>query len=95
MDIRYFKKYIEPKLINYKLIYDSFPNGDFGALERVSIEGNDKIGSVNFWSQGWLGIDIYDLVLDELIMNVLLEPKELKEQEIAINKFLGILLNEK
>jgi hypothetical protein len=95
MNIDYVNKIITPKLKNYKLTYNSFPNGDFGSLERIAIEGINKVASIDIWSKGWLNIDIYDLILDEQVMNVLLEPEEIKEQEDAIVKLLGILLDEK
>ena len=95
MDINYFKKYIAPKLKDYVLTYSSYPNGDFGSLERVVIESVRIIAGVDIWSKGWLDIDIYDLNLDEQVMNVLLEPTEVKEQEDAITRLLSVLLNEK
>ncbi|MCO6527152.1 MULTISPECIES: hypothetical protein [Snodgrassella] len=95
MNIDCIKKIIIPKLKNYKLTYNSFPNGDFGSLERINIEGINKVAGIDIWSKGWLNIDIYDLVLDEQVMNVLLGPEEIKEKEDAIVKLLGILLDEK
>lgn len=95
MDIRYFKDNIAPQLSNYKLTYSSYPKGDFGSLERVVIEGNGKIAGIDIWSKGWLDIDIYDLLIDKQVMNVLLEPIEIQKQEDSIKQFLDILLNEK
>lgn len=95
MDMSYFKDNIAPQLSNYKLTYSSYPSGDFGSLERVLIEGNNKIAGVDIWSKGWLDIDIYDLLLDKQVMNILLEPIEIQRQNDAIKQFLGILLNGK
>lgn len=92
MSINCFKKELAPKLKDYKLTYSSFPSGDFGSLERVVIEGKSKIAGIDFWSKGWLEIDIYDLFLDAQIMNILLDPSETKEQNNAIKKFIEILL---
>ena len=61
-------------------------------MERVVIEGNNKIAGIDFWSKGWLEIDIYDLVIDDQIMNILLYPSETKEQNNAIKRFIEILL---
>lgn len=94
MDIRYFKEHVAPELDGYELIYNSYPEGDFGLLERVIIEGRGKIAGVDIWSKGWLDIDIYNVILDEQMMNVLLEPTEIKEQEDAIIQLLWILKNE-
>ena len=33
-------------------------------------------GGIDFWSLGWLGIDLYDYEKEELLIDVLLEPTE-------------------
>ena len=33
-------------------------------------------GGIDFWSSGWLEIDLYDYEKEKLIINVLLEPTE-------------------
>ena len=92
MDMNDFKKILAPMLKNYKLTYSSYPNGDFGSLKRVSIEGENKIACIDFWSKGWLALDIYDLILDDQIMNILLDPFKIEEQSNAIKQFIRILL---
>jgi len=87
MDMRYFKDNIAPQLSNYKLTYSSYPKGDFGSLERVVIEGNGKIAGIDIWSKGWLDIDIYDLLVDKQVMNVLLEPSKFKNKKIQLSNF--------
>lgn len=89
MDINFFKKEIQPILEGYNFQYSSFPNGDFGDLERVEFEGHNKIGTVDFWSKGWISIDIYDLILDDQLINLLLGPDE--EQLKAIETLVSIL----
>lgn len=95
MDMSYFKKYVAPQLNSYKVTYSSYPNGDFGNLERAVIEGGNKIAGIDIWSKGWLDIDVYDLILDEQVMNLLLDPTEIQQQQNAIEKLLRILLNQK
>ena len=92
MNMNEFKKILAPMLKNYKLTYSSYHNGDFGSLKRVSIEGENKIACIDFWSKGWLALDIYDLILDDQIMNILLDPFEIEEQSNAIKQFIRILL---
>lgn len=89
MGINFFKKEIQPILEGYNFQYSSFPNGDFGDLERVEFEGHNKIGTVDFWSKGWISIDIYDLILDDQLINLLLGPDE--EQLKAIETLVSIL----
>lgn len=76
MDIFQFNEEVKPLLQGYSVEYSSFPNGDFGDLERVELEGFNKLATVEFWSKGWISIDVYDCACDEQIMNVLLSPEE-------------------
>ncbi|EQA4282135.1 hypothetical protein ACX2VI_003108 [Cronobacter dublinensis] len=89
MDIVIFKKEIEPVLTGYEFQYSSFPGGDFGDLERVEFEGCNKVGTIDFWSKGWIGIDIYDLIQGGQLINVLLEPDE--DQLKALENLVRIL----
>jgi hypothetical protein len=77
MDILKFDQEFKPLLKGCALEYSSFPNGDFGDLERVELEGFNKLATVEFWSRGWIGVDVYDVVLDQQVMCVLLSPEEM------------------
>lgn len=77
MDVLKFDQEFKPLLKCYTLVYSSFPNGDFGDLERVELEGFNKLATVEFWSRGWIGVDVYDVVLDQQVMSVLLSPEEM------------------
>jgi hypothetical protein len=76
MDIHWFQENVKPRLQDCSFTYSSFSGGQFGDLERVELEGDRKLGTVEFWSEGWLGIDVYDLDLDDQVMNTLLSPEE-------------------
>lgn len=89
MNIIFFKKEIEPILVGYDFKYSSFPEGDFGDLKRVEFEGHSKVGTIDFWSKGWISIDVYDLILDDQVLNLLLGPDE--EQLKAIENLVNIL----
>lgn len=91
MNIEYFKKSILPKLEGYEFHYSSFPNGDFGSLERVEFENGIKFGTIDLWSKGWVNIDIYDRELDEQLMNVLLSPSEVTQWEKTMVNFYHVL----
>lgn len=91
MDITFFKTEIAPRLAGYELKYSSFSNGDFGDLERVEFEKNDKFGTVDLWSKGWVGIDVYDSHLDLQLINLLLSPEESGLEKKAIDNLLRIL----
>lgn len=75
-DTLWFNENIKPFLNGYLLSYSSFQKGDFGNLERIELEGFQKLATVEFWSKGWVGIDIYDCTLDAQVMNVLLSPED-------------------
>lgn len=77
MDILKFDQEFKPLLKSCALEYSSFPNGDFGDLERVELEGFNKLATVEFWSRGWIGVDVYDVALDQQVMCVLLSPEEM------------------
>jgi len=94
MDINYFKSEVAHLLDGYELKYSSFKNGDFGDLERVEIEGKNKLGGVDFWSKGWVDIDVYDCILEEQILNFLLSPDELKKQDEAIKILIKVLVSD-
>jgi len=94
VDINCFKSEIAPLLANYELRYSSFRNGDFGDLERIEIEGFNKLGTVELWSKGWLSIDVYDCILDIQLINLLLEPIDIEEQKKAIETLLKVLIND-
>jgi hypothetical protein len=65
--LEWFKKEVSPDLLNYKITYRSYKNGDFGDLDQVIIESKILEGGIYFWSSGWLGIDLYDYEKEELL----------------------------
>ena len=75
----------------YKFEYTFFKDGDFGDLDRVEFEGNEKGGNVDFWSSGWLNIHLVDYKNEGELLNVLLEPHQEKEQEQAFEKLQSLL----
>ena len=90
MDVNDFNQNIKPLLKKYSFEYSSFANGDFGNLERIEIEGCNKVGTVEFWSQGWIGVDVYDCSLDDQVINVLLSPEEKDLTEQLFIRLLDI-----
>lgn len=91
MDAFQFNKEVKPLLKDYSIEYSTFANGDFGNLERIELEGFNKLATVEFWSEGWIGIDIYDCAFDEQVMNILLSPEEKDLVPKAFEKLLDIL----
>ncbi len=87
----WFKETILPALKEYQVKFSFFKGGDFGDIERIEFEGKDKGGGIDFWSSGWLGINVYDYKEDREIMNILLEPQENLEKEKAFNDLQIIL----
>lgn len=91
MDVYGFNERIKPLLKGYTVEYSSFSDGDFGSLERVELEGLNKLATVEFWSEGWIGIDVFDCACDEQVMNILLSPEEVKLLPEVLGKFINIL----
>lgn len=86
-----FEKEIKPLLNRYTMQYATFANGDFGCLERIELEGLNKLATVDFWSKGWIGIDVYDCACDEQVMNILLSPEEKHRIPQELNNLVAIL----
>ena len=92
IDIDWFKNEFIPLMgEGYKLKYSSFKNGDFGDLDRIEFDGEGSGGNVDFWSSGWLSIHFVDYVIGEELLNVLLEPQEIKEKGKAFKKLKQLL----
>ena len=87
--LEWFKKEVSPDLLNYKITYRNYKNGDFGDLDQIIIESKILGGGIYFWSSGWLEIDLYDYEKEELLINVLLEPTE--EYEIHLKNLIETL----
>ena len=90
-DITWFKENMLPALGGYLIEYKSFKNGDFGDIERVEFEGNNKGGSIDFWSSGWLGIHVYNYKEEREIMNILLEPEQVLDKDKAFIELQSVL----
>lgn len=65
MSIAKFVKEIKPLLYRYTMQHATLTNGEFGSLERIEMEGFNKLATVDFWSKGWLGIDVYAIELEQ------------------------------
>lgn len=76
MDLLKFNEEVKPLLEGYSIEYLMFQNGEFGDLARVELISPAKVATVDFWSKGWVGIDIYDCKCDEQVMNILVSPDE-------------------
>ncbi|MBI6898781.1 hypothetical protein JET64_18420 [Pseudomonas putida] len=90
MNSSWFNESIKPFLEGCSLEYSSFSNGDFGDLDRIELEGFGKLGTVEFWSKGWVGIDVYDCVLEEQVMNILFSPEDQGSVHQAFERLIEI-----
>lgn len=94
-NLNWFNTTLLPKLSGYDIKFNTFKGGDFGDLERIEIEGNEKGVTIDFWSLGWISIHAYDYALDMEIMNVLTEPHEQIKIEDAFLRLENILISSK
>lgn len=91
MSIDFFKTQIAPRLTGYEIRYSFYTNGDFGDLARVEFEKEDMLATVDFWSQGWMSLDVYSSALDNQLINLLLSPDESEAQKAAMHKLIKVL----
>lgn len=84
-----FKREILPLLSKYEVIYRNYQNGDLGDLEQIIVESKNKGGGIDFWSSGWLGIELYDYKNEKEMISVLLETEE--EYLSVLEKFKKLL----
>lgn len=91
MDISDFNTHIKSLIPHFAFEYSSFTDGDFGDLQRVGFEGCGLLGTVDFWSRGWVAIDLYDTVAQEQRMNRLLSPEDESAWHTVFNELAGLL----
>lgn len=91
MDVSWFDGNVKPLLSDFSFRYSTFLHGDFGDLQRIEVEGFGKLGTVEFWSREWLGVDIYDLDNDGAVMNVLLSPDEVSKSQQVLHDFVRLM----
>ncbi|MBV6778871.1 hypothetical protein KWH37_20975 [Xanthomonas campestris pv. carissae] len=74
-----------------EFIYSEFKNGDFGDLQRVEVESFNKMGAVEFWSSGWVGIDLVDCVSGTQEISVLLSPEQRDLVDGELRRFSDLM----
>ena len=90
-NINWFKENIANKLINFEINYKYFEKGDFGELNQIEFNSIEKGGCIDFWSSGWLFIHLVDFIKGVELINILLEPQQEKEKEIAFTNLIKFL----
>jgi hypothetical protein len=76
----WFKETITPKLGNYEIKYKFFEEGDFGSLNQIEFNNEQRGGNIDY------------LKGDEL-MNLMIEPNKLEEMNNNLEKLVAILLS--
>lgn len=88
----FFNECVKPKIPSeYSLTWSDYLDGDFGDLRRLEFESNIKIGTIDFWSSGWISMDIVDTHRDEQVLNVLYSPDQEDIIKIAFGQLLELL----
>ncbi|MFD2787425.1 hypothetical protein [Hymenobacter rubripertinctus] len=89
--LAWFKEEMAPQLTGCSLVYRSCGEGDFGYLERVEVESETLLGTLDFWSHEWLDLHLIDRAAVEERLNLFLSPNQEAEKEQAFIAFLSLL----
>jgi hypothetical protein len=89
----WFKETITPKLGNYEIKYKFFEEGDFGSLNQIEFNNEQRGGNIDFWNSGWVGIHLVDYLKGDELMNLMIEPNKLEEMNNNLEKLVAILLS--
>jgi hypothetical protein len=90
-DIEWFKSNFAQFFKGYDVNYRFYEEGDFGSLNQIDFNSNEKGGNIDVWGKGWLGIFLWDYKKEEQIMNVLLSPEQENEKQLALERFKNLL----
>ena len=91
VDISWFKREIAPLLKEYEIKYKFFEKGDFGDLNQVEFNSQEKGGEIDFWSKDYLNIHFVDYVKGEELLNVFLEPSQDIEKKKMLEKLKKLI----
>jgi len=91
-NLEWFENIFASKLQILQTEKSFFKDGQFGDLERIEFENDKKFGTIEFWSQGWINMDIYDCNIDDQIFNILLSPDEKDMMVSKVEEFIELLL---
>ena len=92
--IKFFNEFIKPNFpSNTVFRYSSYLNGDLGDLDRVEFEISNKIGGIDFWSKGWVSMDVVkiDSSEDYDLLNILHSPDEKDEIQASFYLLVKII----
>ena len=62
-----------------EISYRHFQNGDFGDLSQVEFGRGERVGAIDFWSSGYVGIHLVNTDTGQVLINSLLSPEETQE----------------
>lgn len=62
--------------LNTAFNYSEFTEGDLGDIKRIEFESGFKVGTIDLWSSGWVGIDIFNIEINEQVLNILCPENE-------------------
>lgn len=95
MNIEWFDETIKPQLDHYNFHYSKFPEGDFGDLERVDIEGFNVFANADFWSKGWISVEVFNLTTKEQVLIKLISPDENGDIDSLFKLFVDTIKSNK
>lgn len=90
-NINWFRVEFEPHLSGYETKYRFYEKGDFGTLNQVEFNKDDRGGEVDFWSSGHIGIHFVNYRNAEALLIAFLEPKDALRRKHAFEALRDLL----
>lgn len=90
-NIEWFKVEFGFYLSGYEVKYKFFEEGDFGSLNQVEFNKEERGGEIDFWGSGHVGIHFVNYLNGDVLMNSFLEPHDVLQKKHAFEVLKGIL----
>jgi hypothetical protein len=76
---------------SYLLAWSKFTEGDFGDLTRVTFDSEVLCGCVDFWSNGTVNMDLFNILKNEQVFNILCFKEEEQQIKESFKKMLMLM----
>ena len=88
----WFKEHIAPQMSTFDIQYRYFSQGDFGSLDEVNFESERFIGTINYWGNGFLSVTLFDNIMNDIVVNIMVDSDIENDKLAAMNDLLDHIL---